>query len=417
MTSNSDTDRAIERLYANDWPQLLGTLVRTTRDLDTAEDALQEAIARAMQTWPHDGLPDQPAAWIARTARNIVIDGGRRDQRWHQRMPLLIVEDEPESTLHAIDLAFQDDRLRLIFTCCHPVLSQESRVALTLRMVCGLTTAEIARLFLVSEATMAARITRAKKKIAASGVPYRIPLPQDLPSRLSDVLTVIYLIGTEGHTRAEGYGLQRDDHMQVALRLSRIMTELVPKHPEVIALHAILLFADARKATRMDEHGLPLTLEAMDRSLWNQVDIAAAKQLTEESLRRSSPDSVGPYALQAAIAAIHADAATYEQTDWDQIVAFYTLLESQQPSAIVSLGKAIAIGMRDGPEVGLKVVSDPAFDEALPGYAMLPAARADFARRLGDYGIAVTWFSRAAELTHNETMRAWFLQQAALLEG
>lgn len=419
MTRHSHTaiDRVIEQVFAESWATLLGTLVRYTRDFDAAEDALQDAIARAIDTWTRDGVPPNPAGWLATTARNIVIDGARRSQAYRARLPLLIVDAEPGQDLHSVDFAFGDDRLRLIFTCCHPVLPTEARIALTLRMVCGLTTAEIAHLFLVPEPTMAARITRAKKKLAASGVPYRIPLPADLPTRLNDVLTVIYLVATEAHTPSSGTGLLRDDHMQLALRLSHIMCEHVPHNPEVLGLHAIILFADARKHARVDAAGNALTLDAMDRSLWNPEHISAGLACTAEAMRRSTPENVGPFALQAAIAAIHAEAYTYDDTDWPQIVALYTLLEQRQPTAIVRLGKSIALGMRDGADVGLRLVSDAAFDDALPTYPMLPAARADFSRRVGDYDSAITQYTRAAELTTNDTLRIWFLNQATTLQA
>lgn len=416
-TSSRAIERAIEQVYADDWARLVAALVRTTRDLDAAEDALQDAITRAIHTWPRDGIPTNPAGWIATTARNIIIDGARRSAVSRAKLPLLLIQDDPEPDLHAIDLAFQDDRLRLIFTCCHPVLSPESRLALTLRMICGLTTAEIARLFLVPEPTMAARITRAKKKLAASGVPYRIPLATDIPQRLADVLAVIYLIATEGHTASEGEGLHRANHMELALKLSGIMTELVPNHPEVNALRALILFADARKHSRVDAAGNALTLEAMDRSLWDEDSILQAKHLTEQSLRASTPDTVGPYTIQAAIAAIHADAATYEATDWDQIVAFYTLLEHRAPSPVVRLGKAIAVAMRDRPEIGLRLLDESDLDTVLGNYPMLHAARADLYRRAGDIDCAIPQYRAAAALTGNETLRNWFNRQAEMLAG
>lgn len=415
MTRSNEIQRVIEQLYADDSARLLGTLVRSTRDLDAAEDALQDAIARAIETWPRDGIPANPAGWITVTARNIVIDGARRTSTWQSRLPLLIVQDEPEPGTDAIDLAFQDDRLRLIFTCCHPLLAPEARIALTLRMVCGLTTAEIASLFLVPEPTMAARITRAKKKLAASGVPYRIPLPQDLEQRLTDVLAVIYLVATEAHTPAHGDGLHRANHMNLALKLSNIMTELVPNHPEVMGLRALILFAESRKQSRVDAAGNATTLEAMDRSLWDADLMATAKALTEDSLKRSNPDMVGPYTLQAAIAAIHADAASYEETDWPQIVAFYLLLERRAPSLVVRLGLAVATAMRDGPAAGMAMLDD--LEGALKDYPMFAAARADLSRRSGDSLTAIANFRRAASLTGNSTLAAWLNAQADSLSG
>lgn len=408
---------AIEQIYRDDWARILATLVRQTRDLDAAEDALQEAMARAFDTWPRDDVPINPAGWVSVTARRITLDTARRNSTLQGKLPLLVIPEDVDSALHEIDLAFKDDRLRLIFTCCHPVLAPESRLALTLRLVCGLTTAESASLFLVPEPTMAARITRAKKKIAASGVPYHIPSPDDLEERLQDVLEVVYLVATAAHTPGAGDGLHNSTHMQLALDLTRVLTELVPRHPEVMSLRALVLLAEARKDSRIDDAGNALALEHIDRSLWDQSLIAQAQVLTETSLRLTHQDTVGPYTLQAAIAMIHAEAATYEETDWEQIAAFYSILDRRHPGAVVRLGYAIAIGMRDGPESGLAMIQQSGLDDALPNYPMLPAAKADLLRKSGQAAEAAVQYRLASCRTNNATLARWFNDQARQMDS
>ena len=410
-------ESAIESLYRNDWAKILATLVRQTRDLDIAEDALQEAMTRAITSWQANGVPENPAGWVSVAAKRIAIDSARRASTLRDKLPLLVVPDDDQTDLHLMDLAFGDDRLRLIFTCCHPVLAPESRVALTLRMICGLTTADIAALFLVQETTMAARITRAKKKLAASGVPFHIPAPADIDARLQDVLAVVYLVATAAHTPLQGVGLHNTTHMQLALDLTQMLQELVSGHSEVRALRALVMMSDARKESRLDAAGNALPLEQMDRSLWNRQQLAQAIELTEESLRVSTPDTVGPYTLQAAIAAVHAEAASYEATDWNQIVALYAVLNHRHPGAVVQLGYAIAVGMRDGPQAGLDVIESANLDEALAHYPMLPAAKAHLYRQLGDHSAAAAFYRQAAELTANETLQRWFTNQANELEA
>lgn len=411
------TADAIDHVYREDWAGILATLVRQTRDLDAAEDALQEAMARAVDTWPRDGVPENPAGWVSVAARRIAVDAVRRSSVLQSKLPQLVLIDDAATDLHGVDLAFGDDRLRLIFTCCHPVLAPESRLALTLRMVCGLSTADIAALFLVQESTMAARITRAKKKLAASGVPYRIPALAELDQRLQDLLSVVYLVATAAHTPGTGVGLHNTTHMQLALRLTQMLLDLLPSHPEVMSLRALVVLAEARKDSRIDATGNPLPLERMDRSLWNASLIAEAKEFTKESLRVSRPESVGSYTLQAAIAMIHAEATTYADTDWAQIAALYAVLNHRFPGEVVLLGYAIAIGMRDGPQHGLRVIEQSALTEALSDYPMLPAAIADLSRRAGDRVAAATNYRRAAELSDNKTLTRWFLEQAAILEA
>lgn len=411
-----DISSAIENIYRFDRARILATLVRQTRDLDMAEDVLQDAIARAIASWPDDGVPANPAGWISRTAQRIAIDNQRRIGAFRLRMPLLVIPEERDVSLHDVDLAFGDDRLRLIFTCCHPILAMESRLALTLRMICGLSTPDIASLFLVPEATMAARITRAKKKIGASGVPYVIPAPEHLEDRLQDVLAVIYLVATAGHTPGTGEGLYNTSHMELALDLSGVLHELIPNHPDVMGLRALILLTEARKASRIDAAGNALRLDQMDRSLWNSDLIAQAQCLTEQSLRISKPETVGRYALQAAIAMIHAEADSYERTDWAQIAALYAVLDHRHPSAIVRLGYGIAIGMRDTPQAGLEIINSSNLDVALAGYPMLPAARAELLRQAGDHAVAAVHYRLAADLTGNATLKSWFLTQAESME-
>lgn len=414
-TENTDIEQAIEYLYRNDWARILATLVRQTRDLDAAEDTLQEAMARAVASWPSDGLPDNPSGWISTVAQRIAVETARRSGAMQARLPLLVIPDEPDASLHGIDLAFRDDRLRLIFTCCHPLLSSESRLALTLRMVCGLSTADLASLFIVQESTMAARITRAKKKLAASGVPYHIPAPADLEDRLQDVLAVIHLIATAAHTPATGDRLHNATHMQLALDLTAVIMELIPAHAEVQSLRALVMFTEARRESRVDAAGNALPLDRMDRTLWDHHLISQALKLTEESLRGSQPNTVGPYALQAAIAAVHAEAECYEETDWAQIAAVYAVLDHRHPGTVVRLGYAISVGMHRGPTAGLEMIEQSNLDTALPTYAMLPAARADLHRRAGNNIQAAREYTLAADLTTNETLSRWFLDQAKIM--
>lgn len=413
----SHTDQAVESLYRNDWAKILATLVRQTRDLDVAEDALQEAMTRAITAWEAGGVPENPAGWVSIAAKRIAIDSARRATTLRGKFPLLVLPEDDHADLHLMDLAFGDDRLRLIFTCCHPVLAQEARVALTLRMICGLTTSDIAALFLVQEPTMAARITRAKKRLSASGVPFHIPAPADIETRLQDVMAVVYLVATAAHTPPQGVGLHNTTHMQLALDLTHMLHELVPGHPEVLALRALVMMADARKESRLDAAGNALPLDQMDRSLWNRKELAQAVALTEESLRCSAVTTVGPYALQAAIAAVHSEAPSYEETDWKQIVALYAVLNRRHPGAVVQLGYAIAIGMRDGPQAGLAVIESANLDEALANYPMLPAAKAHLYRQLGHDNAAAAQYREAADITANETLRCWFVKQADELES
>ena len=374
--------------------------MRVTRDLDLAEECAQDAFARALTSWPVDGVPERPGAWLTTVARRRALDVLRREAALRRALPMLVVDDvEPEVELAGSDEAIPDDRLRLVFTCAHPALNPDARVALTLRLMCGLTTAEIAKAFLVAEPTMAARLTRAKKKIALARIPYRVPDATQLPERLDAVLTVVHLLFTVGHTAPSGPDLVRADLVERALDLARMLRQLLPADPEVAGLLALLELTHARRLTRTDESGRLLLLDEQDRSRWDHDAIAAATPLVRESLRGRP---AGRFGLQAAIAAVHAEAATYDDTDWREIVALYGVLLQRWPSPVVALNRAVAVGLADGPAAGLAELEPLGSEPALATYAYLPAARADFLRRLGRYDEAATAYAEAALLTDND---------------
>jgi len=380
--------------------------VRVTRDLDLAEECAQDAFARALTSWPADGVPERPGAWLTTVARRRALDVLRREAALRRALPLLVV-DEAVEPVEPVELpdggeAIADDRLRLVFTCAHPALNPDAQVALTLRLLCGLTTAEIAKAFLVAEPTMAARLTRAKKKIAVARIPYRVPDAAALPEHLDAVLTVVHLLFTVGHTAPSGPDLVRADLVERALDLARMLRQLLPADPEVAGLLALLELTHARRATRTDESGRLLLLEEQDRSRWDRDAIAAAVVLVRESLRARP---AGRFAVQAAIAAVHAEAASYAETDWREIVALYGVLLQRWPSPVVALNRAVAVGLADGPAAGLAELEPLGREPALATYAYLPAARADFLRRLGRYDEAATAYAEAALLTDNDVER------------
>jgi RNA polymerase sigma factor (sigma-70 family) len=383
--------------------------VRVTRDLDLAEECVQDAFAKAVTSWVED-MPDKPGAWLTTVARNRALDLMRREQTLRRALPLL-VEDEvapdPTEPEH-----IPDDRLRLVFTCCHPALAQEAQVALTLRLLCGLSTAEVARAFLVSEPTMAARITRAKKKISHARIPYRVPGADELPERIDAVLAVLHLLFTTGHTAPTGDQLVRSDLVRRALDLTRMLHLLLPT-PEGTGLLALVLLTDARRRTRTGADGRLLLLEEQDRSQWDVDSIAEGVRLVREALQAAPP---GRYALQAAIAAVHADARTWEETDWREIVALYGLLGRQWPSPVVALNRAVALGFADGPEAGLRALDELGSEPALASYCYLPAARADFLRRLGRRTEATTAYGEALLLTENAVERAFLAKRLSDLD-
>ena len=378
--------------------------MRVTRDLDLAEECAQDAFARALTAWPVDGVPDRPGAWLTTVARRRALDVLRREAALRRALPMLVVDDlEPAYEVEDAGV-IADDRLRLVFTCAHPALNSDAQVALTLRLLCGLTTAEIAKAFLVAEPTMAARLTRAKKKIAVARIPYRVPDAAQLPERLDAVLTVVHVLFTVGHTAPSGPQLVRADLVERALDLARMLRQLLPSDPEVAGLLALLELTHARRATRTDNTGRLLLLEEQDRARWDRDAIAAAVPLVRESLRSRPP---GRFALQAAIAAVHAEAASYADTDWREIVALYGVLLQRWPSPVVALNRAVAIGLADGPAAGLAELEPLGSEPALATYAYLPAARADFLRRLGRYDEAAAAYAEAVLLTDNDVERAF----------
>jgi RNA polymerase sigma-70 factor, ECF subfamily len=406
-------EAAIEKVASREERgRLLATLVRQFGDLDLAEEVASEAVAAALEHWPVDGVPARPAAWLLTTARRKAVDRLRRDKAYAARLALMQAEaarDGPAVTVEEGD-DVPDERLRLFFTCCHPALPLEAQTALTLRCIGGLSTPEVARAFLVPLATMAQRIVRAKRKIHDARIPFRVPDAQELPGRLPGVLRVIYLIFTEGYAASSGPKLVRADLADEAIRLARILHRLLPGELEVTGLLALLLLVDARRHARTGPDGGLVLLDEQDRSRWDRNRIAEGRGLVVEALRGRTP---GPYALQAAIAAVHDEAADVATTDWPQVVALYTVLAQVAPSPLVDLNRAVAVAMRDGPAAGLELIDILARDERLRAYHLLPAARADLLRRLGRYREAAAAYRRALELVGNEPERGYLDRRLA----
>jgi len=401
--------------HRREWAFVLAATARVAGDLDLAEECVQDAYVSALEAWSQQGVPRNPGAWLTTTARRRAIDLLRRDTTLRRKLPLLVEPDEPAPRAHLEPAeegsgVIPDDRLRLVFTCCHPALAREAQVALTLRLVCGLSTAEIAQAFLVPEPTMAARVTRAKKKISAARIAYRVPGPAELPDRLDAVLTVVHLLYTTGHTAPGGGSLVRDDLVDRAIQLARMLRLLMPDEPEVRGLLALLLLTDARRATRCAPDGRLLLLEEQDRTQWDRPAIGEGTALVREALRGGRP---GRFALQAAIAALHAQAPSYADTDWRQILLLYDLLGRAWTSPVVTLNRAVALAMADGPEAGLAEIGELEQDGRLAGYRYLPAAKADLLRRLGRLGEAAQAYRAALELTANEAERSFLSHRLA----
>jgi RNA polymerase sigma factor (sigma-70 family) len=398
---------AVAQAHRRNWAQVFATTAQLTRDLDLAEECVQDAYEQALRTWPQTGVPERPGAWLTVTARNRARDALRRQSAFRRVMPLLITEEAvpgPDESL------LRDDRLRLVFTCCHPALSREAQIALTLRLVCGLSTAEVARLFLVQESTMAARITRAKKKISVARIPYRVPSPDQLAERVSVVLEVVHLIFTTGHTAPAGSQLARRDLLDSAIGLARMLNLLMPGSAEVSALLALLLLIDARAPSRLSPSGTLLLLSEQDRTRWDRRLIDEGIGLLVSALSREAPTR---YAVEAAIAAVHAEAPAWEETDWSGIIALYDVLYRLWPSPVVELNRAVAIGLRDGPAAGLDALTPLLADPALATYGYLSAARADFLRQARRWREAAAAYEEAVALTSNDVEQAFLAERLA----
>jgi RNA polymerase sigma-70 factor, ECF subfamily len=423
-----DVGAAVADAHRREWAFVLAATARVARDIDVAEECVQDAYVAALDAWARQGIPRNPGAWLTTTARRRALDAQRRDRTLRAKLPLLIepgsqarragAPAEDGEPADAGDDVIADDRLRLVFTCCHPALAREAQVALTLRLVCGLTTAEIAQAFLVPEPTMAARVTRAKKKISAARIPYRVPGPAELPDRLDAVLTVIHLLYTTGHTAPAGSDLVRRDLVERAIGLARMLRELMPDEGEVRGLLALLLLTDARRATRADADGRLLLLEEQDRSRWDRAAIDEGIGLLTRGPRgRDGPARApglprpGRFVLQAAIAAVHAEAPSYGETDWPQLLQLYGELLKAWPTPVVALNRAVVHAMVAGPEAGLADIEGVERDGRLAGYRYLPAAKADLLRRLGRHQDAARAYRTALDLTDNDAERAFLARR------
>jgi RNA polymerase sigma-70 factor, ECF subfamily len=430
QATDAEVSAAVADAHRREWAFVLAATARVARDIDVAEECVQDAYVAALDAWARQGVPRNPGAWLTTAARRRALDVHRRDRTLRSKLPLLIEPGSPPGTLceaggespvaglapgSQAD-AIPDDRLRLVFTCCHPALAREAQVALTLRLVCGLATAEIARAFLVPEPTMAARVTRAKKKISAARIPYRIPGPAELPDRLDAVLTVIHLLYTTGHTAPVGPQLVRAELVDRAIGLARMLCELMPDEREARGLLALLLLTDARRATRTGADGRLLLLEEQDRSRWDRAAIAEGTALVTDGLR-GRPGPPGRFLLQAAIAGVHAEAPSYAGTDWPQLLLLYDELLRAWPTPVVALNRAVVHAMTDGPEAGLADIEAIEAEGRLAGYRYLPAARADLLRRLGRQQDAAEAYRAALGLTENAAERAFLAVRIAEVCG
>jgi RNA polymerase sigma-70 factor (ECF subfamily) len=403
---------SLEQIYRDEWGRIVATLIRLLGSFDLAEEAAQEAFAVALDQWPRQGIPANPRAWLISTARHKALDALRRKTRWEDGgdpdAKLAVLAQEPTVAIEE-DGVVEDDRLRLIFTCCHPALNADAQVALTLRTLCGLTTEQIAKAFLVPLPAMAQRLVRAKQKVRDAGIPYRTPPRTELAERLQAVLLVVYLVFNEGYnTAGEGRALSDE-----AIRLGRVLCELLPAEAEVRGLLALMLLHDARREARKSSDGDLILLEDQDRGLWNRKAIGEGLSLAESALR-SGP---GPYSVQAAIAAVHAQAASAIITDWPQIVALYDVLLRMQPSPVIELNRAAAVAMSEGCEAGLRLLDELEERAELRGYYLLPAARADMLRRLGEWSAAADAYRTALALASQEAEQRFLTRRLAEMEA
>jgi RNA polymerase sigma-70 factor (ECF subfamily) len=409
---SSDVEAAVAASFRDEWGRVVATLIRVTGDWDMAEECAQDAFALALETWRRDGIPRNPGAWLTTAARNRAIDRVRRAatgvSKVREATVLSSGDDSFDDAFH--DSGIEDDRLRLIFTCCHPALAVDAQVALTLRTLCGLTTAEIGRAFLVPEPTMAQRIVRAKRKIRNAGIPYRIPPAHLLPERTAAVLAVLYLLFNEGYSASAGADLLRIALTGEAIRLGRTLVALMPDEPEAVGLLAMMLLHDARRAGRLDAQGDLVPLEQQDRSGWDREAIDEATALLEAALRRGEP---GPYQVQAAIVACHATAPDAADTDWHEIAGLYRALGKMTGSPVVELNRAVAVAMADGPAAGLAIVDELDAGGALASYHLLPATRADLLRRLGRNAEAADAYRAAAALATTDAERRYLNRRCA----